>query len=143
MAKGNHRENRQRNQGQNPQCRRRSFETLLRQREQLHLLCRRQAQDGLPSQQTRDPSCREDKQLSKALAYNFAISSLLSDAEEVLDILSQEEDSPSTTYTVQATLSLLQAVQALSLLQRELLFAIRHSKKLTSSESNQTQEDLQ
>ena len=143
MAKGNHRENRQRNQGQNPQYRRRkSAEIPLHQRVQLRLSLQRQAQGGQLFQQTHDLSCREDKLLSRASVYASAISLLLSDVEEVLGMLSREEDSLSSTYTVQAILSLLRAAQALSLLQKELLPSGSRSRKQTFSKSNQTKEDL-
>jgi len=139
----NPRDNRQRNQGQDLQGQRKSFEKLLHQREQLLASLERQPQDGQPLQENRCQAYKEDRLIGKALACNFAISSLLVDAEEVLDILSQEGDFSSSTYTVQATLSLLQALQALSSLQRELLLAIRRSKRQTFSKPNQTQGGLQ
>ncbi len=145
MAKGNHLENRQRNQGQNlqaPQRRKKSLSELVHQRLQVRSSFQIQLKDSQPSSQTPPQAGRGRKRKGKASVYASAISLLLFDVEEVLSTLLREEDSDQSIHIQIAILSLLQAVQALSLLQRELLSSGSRSKKLTFSESNQTQEDL-
>jgi len=146
MAKGNHQENRQESQGQNLQelqNQKKPLEVLVRQRLQLHPSLQRQGKDNQPVQQTCSRYGRERKQKDKASVYASAISLLLFDIEEVLSILSREKDSELSSYTRIATLSLLQAVQALSLIQNRLLLLKSRSKTQNASESNQTSGGLQ